>query len=116
MLPTRTAHDANASAGPPDESFERDSFAATAWADIVDRSMHAATARFTAGLSPIAFADAYLDWAAHLAFLPGKRFRLIEKAAKKIARLANYAARCAIGGVAPCIVPLPQDHRFDDPG
>lgn len=117
MLPTRAARDADASAASQDESFERDSFAATAWADIVDRSMHAATARFTAGLSPIAFADAYLDWAAHLAFLPGKRFRLVEKAAKKVARLANYAARCAIGdGAEPCIVPLPQDHRFDDPG
>ena len=99
-----------------DESFVRDSYAATAFAEIVDRSMHAATARFTAGLSPIAFADAYLDWASHLAFLPGKRTQLVEKAVKKIMRFGNYAARRAAGIEAgPCILPLLQDHRFDDP-
>ncbi len=106
----------NGGAAAQDESFFRDSYAATALADIVDRSMHAATARYTAGLSPIAFADAYLDWASHLAFLPGKRYQLAEKTAKKITRFANYAARQAFGGQGePCIVPLPQDHRFDDP-
>ncbi len=60
----------------------RDSFAATAFADTIDRSTHALTARFTAGLSPIALAKAYGDWAAHLAFLPGKQMRLAEKAAR----------------------------------
>ena len=100
----------------PDESFLPDSYAATALADIVDRSMHAATARFTAGLSPIAFADAYLDWASHLAFLPGKRFQLVEKALKKVSRFASHAAAQGFGAPRePCIVPLPQDHRFDEP-
>jgi polyhydroxyalkanoate synthase len=99
-----------------DDSLTRDSYAATAFADIVDRSVHAATARFTAGLSPMAFAEAYLDWGSHLAFLPGKRARLGEKAAKKAARLGLYGIRRATGGDSePCIVPLPQDHRFDDP-
>jgi polyhydroxyalkanoate synthase len=101
-------------AAPQDPSFIRDSYAATAFADAVDRSVHAATARFTSGLSPIAFADAYLDWAAHLAFLPGKRLQLVEKAVKKTIRFANHAARRAWDGdTPPCIVPLPQDHRFD---
>jgi polyhydroxyalkanoate synthase len=105
-----------AAAAPQDESFMRDSYAATAFAEIVDRSLHAATARFTGGLSPIALADAYLDWASHLAFLPGKRYQLAEKAAKKAARLANYAASRALANdTEPCIVPLPQDHRFDAP-
>ena len=94
----------------------RDSYAATAFADAVDRSVHAATARFTAGLSPIAFAGAYLDWAAHLAFLPGKRLQLVEKAVKKAIRFANYAARRSWeGDTQPCIVPLPQDRRFEAP-
>jgi polyhydroxyalkanoate synthase len=107
---------APAAAAPPDESFMRDSYAATAFAEIVDRSLHAATARFTGGVSPIALADAYLDWASHLAFLPGKRYQLAEKAAKKAARLANYAAsRVLASDTEPCIVPLPQDHRFDAP-
>jgi polyhydroxyalkanoate synthase len=111
-VPPAPADDAEAR----DESFVPDSYAATALADIVDRSMHAATARFTAGLSPIAFADAYLDWAAHLAFLPGKRYQLVEKATKKLSRFTNHAATRALGGAGgPCIVPLPQDHRFDEP-
>jgi len=71
---------------------------------------------FTAGLSPIAFADAYLDWASHLAFLPGKRYQLLEKAIKKIMRFGNHAAQHAFGvATKPCIVSLPQDHRFDEP-
>jgi hypothetical protein len=36
----------------------RDSYAVTAIADITDRSLHAAIARFTAGLSPAALAHA----------------------------------------------------------
>ncbi|HEX8011306.1 MAG TPA: alpha/beta fold hydrolase [Casimicrobiaceae bacterium] len=99
-----------------DPSFIRDSYAATALADVVDRSVHAAIARFTAGLSPIALADAYLDWASHLAFSPGKRWQLTEKGAKKALRWWRHAANAALGKeFPPCIVPLPQDRRFDDP-
>ena len=112
--PPRADGEPASGTAPQDPSFMRDSYAATAFADAVDRSVHAATARFTSGLSPIAFADAYLDWAAHLAFLPGKRLQLVEKAVKKTIRFANHAARRAWdGGTPPCIVPLPQDHRFD---
>jgi len=98
----------------PEPSFIRDSYAATAFADVVDRSVHAATARFTAGLSPMAMLGAYMDWAAHIAFAPGKQVQLAEKALKKSMRLANYASRCALNrdDVEPCIVPLPQDRRF----
>jgi polyhydroxyalkanoate synthase len=79
--------------------------------------VHAATARFTAGLSPMAMIGAYMDWAAHVAFAPGKQMRLAEKAMKKALRLANYASRCAFrhDGVEACIVPLPQDRRFVGP-
>ena len=98
----------------PDPEMLRDSYAATALAEIVDRSVHAATARFTAGLSPMALIGAYMDWAAHLAFSPGKQMRLAEKAVKKATRLANYVGRSALQrqGVEPCIEPLPQDRRF----
>ena len=99
-----------------DPSFVRDSYASTAFADVVDRSLHAAMARFTAGLSPIALAGAYTDCASHLAFSPGKRSQLVEKAAKKALRFASYAGKRALQpNVEPCIVPLPQDRRFDDP-
>ncbi len=99
-----------------DASFVRDSYAATAFADVIDRSLHAATARFTAGLSPISLGDACMDWASHLAFSPGKCMRLSEKALRKWIRFANYASRRAgQRDIEPCIVPLPQDQRFVDP-
>jgi polyhydroxyalkanoate synthase subunit PhaC len=60
-------------------------------ADILDRSLHAAVARFTGGLSPAALSEAYLDWATHLANAPGKRLQLTEKAARKAMRFARYA-------------------------
>jgi polyhydroxyalkanoate synthase len=93
---------------------ERDSYAATAVADIVDRSLHAAVARFTAGLSPAALTHAYLDWATHLVNAPGKRLQLVDKATRKTLRFANYAARYAMSGgkTECCIEVLPQDHRF----
>ncbi len=99
---------------PREEVDGRDSYAVTAFADIVDRSLHAAFARFTLGLSPAALAKAYFDWSTHITFSPGKRIQLVDKAARKSVRFANYAFRCASeGGKAEhCIEPLPQDRRF----
>jgi polyhydroxyalkanoate synthase subunit PhaC len=115
-LPRQSAAVTRASAftPPPEPSFIADSYASTAFAEIVDRSVHAATARYTAGLSPMAVIGAYMDWAAHIAFAPGKQMRLGEKAFKKTMRFANYASRRAFrrDSVEPCIVPLPQDRRF----
>jgi polyhydroxyalkanoate synthase len=92
----------------------RDSYAVTALTDIVDRSLHSTAARFTMGLSPAALAESYLDWATHLAFSPGKRLQLVDKAARKTVRFANYAFRCASesGKANCCIEPLPHDRRF----
>jgi polyhydroxyalkanoate synthase len=84
-------------------------------ADSIDRALHAAAARFTMGLSPAALAEAYSDWAFHLAFSPGKRLRLATKAARKSARFANYVWQCAVDGGEACIKPLPQDRRFAAP-
>jgi polyhydroxyalkanoate synthase subunit PhaC len=80
---------------------------------IPNRSLHAAVARFTGGLSPAALSEAYLDWATHLANAPGKRLQLTEKAVRKAMRFARYAYQYAIDAKTPenCIVPLPQDHR-----
>jgi polyhydroxyalkanoate synthase len=98
----------------PDAIDGRDSYAVTAVGDIIDRSLHAAAARFTMGLSPAALAKAYMDWATHLAFSPGKRLQLIDKATRKAVRFANYAGRSALqaGNADCCIEPLPQDRRF----
>ncbi len=95
--------------------LERDSYAATALWDITDRSVHAATARLTGGVSPAAMAQAYMDWAIHLAAAPGKHMLLAQKAARKAQRFAVYAANCAAHGDAPvarCIEPLAHDRRF----
>jgi polyhydroxyalkanoate synthase len=112
-LITRPLHDKAAGAAVPGE---RDSYAVTALADIMDRSLHATAARFTVGLSPAALAHAYLDWATYLAFSPGKRLQLIDKAVRKELRFANYAWQCMLrsaeGDPPPCIEPLPQDRRF----
>ncbi|PVE24325.1 poly-beta-hydroxybutyrate polymerase [Microvirga sp. KLBC 81] len=82
--------------------------------DALDHAAHAGLARLTGGLSPAALADAYMDWAVHLAVSPGKQVELAAKAARKWARLAQFGSRCAMTGGAcePCIEPLPQDRRF----
>jgi polyhydroxyalkanoate synthase subunit PhaC len=99
---------------PAETTGGRDSYAVTAFAEIVDRSLNATAARFTMGLSPAALAKAYLDWATHLAFSPGKRLQLLDKATRKAARFANYAWQVGLeGGKAEnCIEPLPHDRRF----
>ncbi len=98
-----------------EDADARDSYAVTAVADIMDRSLHATIARFTFGLSPAALTKAYFDWAIHLAVSPGKRLQLVDKATRKAVRFANYAFRAAAeGGKTPCCIePLPQDRRFE---
>ncbi|MGC8201445.1 PHA/PHB synthase family protein [Aliiroseovarius sp. PTFE2010] len=86
----------------------------TTMEEALDKGLKAAIAKSTAGLSPIALAAAYSDWALHLATAPGKQLQLVEKAVKKSGKLARFAATCAIHPDAPqtCIEPLPQDRRF----
>jgi hypothetical protein len=82
----------------PSQQQDRDSYSVTALADITDRALHAATARFTAGVSPAALAEAYLDWATHLAYAPGKRIQLVDKAMRKAMRFGNYLQKYAVSG------------------
>ena len=77
----------------------RDSYAVTAFADIIDRSLHATVARFTMGLSPAALAHAYLDWATHLTFSPGKQLQLVDKATQESSPLRQLClSLCASEG------------------
>jgi polyhydroxyalkanoate synthase len=86
----------------------------------LDKGFHAAQAGFTGGLSPIALAETYSDWALYLTSALGKQLELAEKAGKKAWKFANYAATCALHSNAnananandACIEPLPQDKRF----
>jgi polyhydroxyalkanoate synthase subunit PhaC len=95
-------------------AFLRDSYAATAFAEVLDRSLHAAMARFTVGVSPMTLIGAYADWAAHLSYSPGKQVQLAEKAVRKWLRLVTYVNHRGFAEDAcePCIEPLPQDKRF----
>ncbi|MEP2922132.1 alpha/beta fold hydrolase [Sulfitobacter sp.] len=80
----------------------------------LDKGLKATQAKFTGGLSPIALAAAYADWALHLSSAPGKQLELIEKGGKQASRFANYASTCARtpDSAAQCITPQPQDKRF----
>ena len=79
----------------------------------LDRAFKANLARLTNGVSPAGMMAHYVDWLAHLALSPGKQLHLMEKAARKSARLALYLGQRATGVDAPpCIEPLPQDRRF----
>ena len=94
----------------------RDSYSSTALAELNDRWLHASMARFTAGLSPMMLLGAYFDWATHMAFAPGKRALLAEKALRKAGRFGRHLVNAGFAhDTPPCIVPLPQDHRFDAP-
>ena len=86
-------------------------------ANLVDRATGAALAQLTGGLSPASLGAAFGDWANHLAISPGRQMHLAAKAARKAARLADYTRQVMTGNgsITPCIEPLPQDHRFDDP-
>jgi polyhydroxyalkanoate synthase len=102
---------------PPPPAEEDASHMSAAAAEVMDRSLHALTARGTLGLSPAALFDIWADWAVHLAASPGKRMRLLEKALRKSLRFQRYAASCAFSGgsAEPCIEPLAHDRRFRDP-
>jgi polyhydroxyalkanoate synthase len=72
----------------------------------LDRLLHAAQSRFSAGLGPEALALPYLDWALHLANAP---FRQLELAG--LAWLGALRFPMAALGFEP-IEPSPTDHRF----
>jgi polyhydroxyalkanoate synthase len=74
----------------------------------LDRLLHAAQSRFSAGLGPEALALPYLDWALHLGNAP---FRQMELAG--LAWLGAARAQLAAFGLAP-LEPSPTDHRFAD--
>ncbi|WP_163649770.1 alpha/beta fold hydrolase [Modicisalibacter sp. 'Wilcox'] len=85
-------------------------------ARALDRAFKANLARVTLGISPAGLASSYVEWLSHLVLSPGKQLELQEKAMRKWLRLAVHTGQLASKGpTAPCIEPLSQDHRFDDP-
>jgi polyhydroxyalkanoate synthase len=84
--------------------------------DAFDRSMHAAIARWTGGLSPAALALAFADWQLHLAASPGKQLSLLREAFDDILRFTDVSTHWASGFRPWSLVsPAPSDHRFAEP-
>jgi len=83
--------------------------------DAVDRSFHAAMARFTGGLSPAAVALAFADWQLHLLASPGKRAALVGEALQNAIQFAQASAPMH-PAFSPwsLIKPPASDRRFAD--
>ncbi|MGC9269258.1 PHA/PHB synthase family protein [Acidiphilium sp.] len=79
--------------------------------DAIDRALHAAEAKFTAGLSPAGLALAMRDWAAHLANQPARRMDLARQAMEDWAAIG----RIALGLEEAQTEPTDGDRRFTHP-
>jgi polyhydroxyalkanoate synthase len=83
--------------------------------DAVDRSFHAAIARFTGGLSPAAVALAFADWQLHLLASPGKRAALAGEALQNVMQFAEASApNHPTFSPWSLIKPPASDRRFAD--
>jgi polyhydroxyalkanoate synthase len=78
--------------------------------ETVDRVGRSMIARFTAGISPHAEADAWFDWLSHFSRAPGRQLELVALGAVLAARLAALMT----GSAVPLLRPEPIDHRFED--
>jgi polyhydroxyalkanoate synthase subunit PhaC len=79
----------------------------------IDRAFKANLARLTLGVSPVALAQPYFDWLAHLVTSPGKQIQLVENAVRTSAYLAAYVCQAVTNAdTPPCITSVRQDHRF----
>ncbi len=82
----------------------------------VDRLSRAVLARATQGISPVAVAQTWNDWAVHLASAPGKRLELLQRAAMAMARFGLWLPGVAAGTKDDALVErAPGDRRFSDP-
>ena len=113
-MPPAAAHEPPSQPAPCAPEIE----SSRAFADALDRAIHAAIARSTGGLSPIALAEAYWDWATQLATSPGKQAWLLDKALRKWLRFNQHLWSCLLRPAQrePCILPLEQDSRFTSEG
>ncbi|WP_338272488.1 PHA/PHB synthase family protein [Roseicyclus marinus] len=80
----------------------------------LDRSVRAARARFSAGLSTHAFLEAWVDWAMHLSRAPGRQLELFERAQENALKLTAFMVT-RDRDTAPPFAPKAFDHRFDHP-
>ena len=79
-----------------------------------DRMLRAIQARATQGVSPVALARTWEDWAAQLSAAPGKQFSLGLNALLTLARYALWLPNAVAGGAATTPAAA-ADRRFADP-
>lgn len=85
-------------------------------ADAIDRSFHAAIARFTGGLSPAAVALAFADWQLHLLASPGRQAALAGQALQNAMQFADaMVPRHPTFRPWTLIRPAAHDRRFSGP-
>lgn len=80
----------------------------------LDRSLRAAMARLSGGVSPHAFIEAWSDWTFHLSESSGRQLELFERAQQNALKLIAHAAQTSPESPPP-FKPKPSDHRFDHP-
>ena len=82
----------------------------------LDRLTRALLARATQGISPLAVAQTWNDWAVHLASAPGKRLELLQRAAMSMANFGLWLPQAAAGTNHDALTePASADRRFSDP-
>ena len=82
-----------------------------------DRAFHAALARLSGGISPVALLLAYTDWISHLAASPQRQLEISQDAARDGKRLFEAAQHFFSPQCGPwsLIRPQAQDRRFARP-
>ncbi len=75
--------------------------------EAMDRAAHAAVAKATSGLAPSVLAEAWMDWAVHLAVSPGKQLQLMQTAIQNSQALWGLAL-----GAARADTNAAPDRRF----
>src|SRR5579859_191325 len=91
-LPTIPDFPPDPVAPPPPERAPSSAPGPVSAGDAIDRSFHAALARFTGGLSPAAVALAFADWQLHLMAAPGKQVALASQALQSALQFADAVA------------------------
>jgi polyhydroxyalkanoate synthase len=82
-----------------------------------DRAFHAALARLSGGISPVALLLAYTDWLSHLATSPQRQLEISQEAARNARQLLEASQHFFAAGQGPwsLIKPQAQDRRFARP-
>ncbi len=105
MTSSKTPPPATDSSHRPNHNLDADS-ALQSW-------LRALLARGSMGLSPTALAQAYGDWAVHLAASPARKMALMHKALTIPTQIAGKLRTDSSGAAA---APVESDHRFDGDG